>query len=314
MFTKFALRKRPRFLVVALAATLLAAAAALLLVADSPPTFTAGLGQSAPTPSPTPSSTLSPTPSLTPSPTLSAQPGSPNGLTAAPGIVPDAPPGSVVVRWVPATTASLHLVYLVKADGTGGRYWQAADGAYATTITDLDIGQAYWFAVVAGRPGADGEPYQWSQWSNWAQATPVLPGLPPPPLRPQPTVTATAVAPGSSSNAPTRTPSPGSQSSGSSRYVEIEGIVTSINAEAGTFVAEVREHEYFGANPPPAQVTVDYNRVSFIANWISNGLYVEAEGSYDAASATLYAREVEREDRDDDDDDYDDDDDDDDDD
>ena len=246
-----------------------------------------------------PQTTSTPVPTAEPTPTPVL--GNPSGVSAAPGVIPASPPGSIVLRWIPASNATLHLIYLVKSDGSDGRYWPVSDGAYVETITGLEIGQTYWLTVIAGRAGAGNGSVEWSQWSDWVEATPALPGLPPPPTRPQASATPTRSVTPTGTGTPTRP-------STANRYVEIEGNVISVDAAAETFEVQVVRHEYFGSVAPPDRVTVNYSSVRFIANWISSGLYIEAEGTYDAASATLYAHEVEREDRDDDDDDDDDDD------
>ena len=95
--------------------------------------------------------------------------GNPTSLAAAPG----SQSGEVALRWTPAANATVQWVYLVKPDGTDGRYWpHALAGDAATlTVTGLDAGEAYLFLVIAGQEQADGTPL-WSQWSNWARGTP----------------------------------------------------------------------------------------------------------------------------------------------
>ena len=99
----------------------------------------------------------------------SAPLGNPTGLTAEPG----SGSGEVVLRWTPATNATMHWVYLEKVDGTDGRYWpDPLDGDAATvTITGLDAGETYRFLVIAGRENDQGQ-VVWSEWSNWSQAMP----------------------------------------------------------------------------------------------------------------------------------------------
>ena len=93
--------------------------------------------------------------------------GNPTGLTAAPG----SQSGEVALSWSPAANATVHWVYLVKLDGTDGRYWHALAGdADGVTITGLDAGEIYWFLVIAGQEQSAGTT-QWSEWSNWGQAT-----------------------------------------------------------------------------------------------------------------------------------------------
>ena len=95
--------------------------------------------------------------------------GNPTGLTATSG----SQNGEVMLSWSPAANATVHWVYLVKPDGTDGRYWphaQAGDTA-RLTVTGLDAGETYLFLVIAGQEQADGTTL-WSQWSNWGQAIP----------------------------------------------------------------------------------------------------------------------------------------------
>ena len=94
--------------------------------------------------------------------------GNPTNLAAAPG----SQAGEVTLSWSPAANATVQWVYLVKADGTDGRYWPhaLAGDADGVTITGLDAGEIYWFLVIAGQEQADGTTL-WSQWSNWDQAT-----------------------------------------------------------------------------------------------------------------------------------------------
>ena len=94
--------------------------------------------------------------------------GNPTGLTAT----PTSQSGEVALSWSPAANATVHWVYLVKPDGTDGRYWHALAGDAATlTVTGLDAGETYLFLVIAGQEQADGITL-WSQWSNWGQAMP----------------------------------------------------------------------------------------------------------------------------------------------
>ena len=95
--------------------------------------------------------------------------GNPTNLAAAPG----SQSGEVALSWSPAANATVQWVYLVKPDGTDGRYWpHALAGDAATlTVTGLDAGETYLFLVIAGQEQADGITL-WSQWSNWGQAIP----------------------------------------------------------------------------------------------------------------------------------------------
>ena len=95
--------------------------------------------------------------------------GTPTGLSAAPG----SEAGEVVLRWTPAANATVHWVYLQKADGTDGRYWETslAGDANTATITGLEVGQTYQFWVRAGQGQATGDPVV-SEWSNLGEALP----------------------------------------------------------------------------------------------------------------------------------------------
>ena len=95
--------------------------------------------------------------------------GDPTELSAAPG----SQTGEVLLSWTPADNATVHWVYLVKPDGTDGRYWPRAlaGDAARLTVTGLDAGEIYWFLVIAGQEQADGTTL-WSQWSNWARGVP----------------------------------------------------------------------------------------------------------------------------------------------
>ena len=95
--------------------------------------------------------------------------GNPTSLAAAPG----SQSGEVALSWSQAANATVHWVYLVKPDGTDGRYWPHALAGDAATlaVTGLDAGETYLFLVIAGQEQADGITL-WSQWSNWGQAMP----------------------------------------------------------------------------------------------------------------------------------------------
>ena len=197
--------------------------------------------------------------------------GDPAGLTAVPG---DSS-GEVALNWTPAANATIHWVYLVRIDGSGGRYWDSVAGdAASETVTGLTLGQEYLFIVVAGQEQDGGSSVQWSQWSNWAQS-----------------------APAGASGLPTPPPAPGGVGSG--RFygeAEIEGVVLSVDSEANTFTAWAVEYEHFLQTRPLNPVTVDYSAVQFAGSWLQTGRYVEAEGRYDPATNILYAYEVSPED------------------
>ena len=113
-----------------------------------------------------------------PPPPLKLALGNPTGLSAAPG----SSAGSVMLRWSPAVMADLHWAYLVKPNGSGGRFWTASAGdADSAIITGLEAGQRHLFIVIAGQEQASGDAYKWSEWSNWAEGTPLAAALPPDP-------------------------------------------------------------------------------------------------------------------------------------
>ena len=97
--------------------------------------------------------------------------GNPTNLAAAPG----SQSGEVALSWSPAANATVQWVYLVKPDGTDGRYWPHALAGDAATlaVTGLDAGETYLFLVIAGQEQADGTT-RWSEWSNWGRAIPAV--------------------------------------------------------------------------------------------------------------------------------------------
>ena len=92
--------------------------------------------------------------------------GNPTNLTAVPGRI-----GEVSLRWEPAAKATVHWVWSVKADNTGGRWFSGKDDSAA--VGKLEARQDYRFIVVAGQKQDDGQ-YRWSQWSNWAGSRPAI--------------------------------------------------------------------------------------------------------------------------------------------
>ena len=116
--------------------------------------------------------------------------GNPTNLTATTG-----GRGEVSITFKPAMGATVHWVWRVKPDNTGGALVKGeADGQQ--TVTGLTPGQAYYFIVIAGRPQATGSGMQWSSWSNWGGAV---------------AGAAAAVAPtpvGAATSTPTPTPTP----------------------------------------------------------------------------------------------------------
>ncbi len=105
-------------------------------------------------------------PTITPYPVPTPTPpplGNPTGLTAKPG--PDI--GQVSLNWTPAANATVHWVWSVRGDNTGGK-WTLGDTDSAV-IAGLEAAQNYWFRVIAGQKMA-GETTQWSKWSHWTTA------------------------------------------------------------------------------------------------------------------------------------------------
>ena len=89
--------------------------------------------------------------------------GNPTNLTATTG-----GRGEVNVSFSPAVGATVHWIWRVKPDNTGGDWVKGEADGYQT-VTGLTPGQAYYFIVIAGRPQATGG-VQWSSWSNWGGA------------------------------------------------------------------------------------------------------------------------------------------------
>ena len=132
---------------------------------------------SAPTPTPDPSATPTPTPdpsatpTPTPEPTPSAPPTPASDLTAEPG---DAP-GTLILRWTPGGTAERHWVAGIKqsdwdANNFNNLIWEAAQTNAMHTLTGLDSGAEYVFAIAAGH----GPPQatRWSAWTSLARGAP----------------------------------------------------------------------------------------------------------------------------------------------
>ena len=91
--------------------------------------------------------------------------GTPANLSAN----PDNIPGAVSLTWAPAVNATVHWVWSVKVDNTGGKW--TLGGSNSATVEGLVPGQDYLFAVIAGRARTGVNRYEWSQWSNWVQST-----------------------------------------------------------------------------------------------------------------------------------------------
>ena len=89
-----------------------------------------------------------------------------SNLTATPG---DAP-GTIVLRWTPGNDATRHWIAGIKqsdldAGNTGSLIWTAASGADTHTVSGLDSGAVYVFAVAAGRGD------EWSGWTGLVRGT-----------------------------------------------------------------------------------------------------------------------------------------------
>ncbi len=93
-------------------------------------------------------------------------PGVPTNFTASTG----SNPGVVTLRWTPGANATVHQVDYKEGDNGQWRTWssQLSGNASRVTITGLQAGQKYWFAVKAGR-GSSGN-YVWSAWTPVARA------------------------------------------------------------------------------------------------------------------------------------------------
>ena len=95
---------------------------------------------------------------------------------------------SITVNWLPADDTAVHWIYVVKADGSGGRFQlavpdsppsQGASGqsdpvtetSHVTTVTGLDATTQYWLAVIGVRAPSESSPSTWFHWSNWGRAS-----------------------------------------------------------------------------------------------------------------------------------------------
>ena len=83
------------------------------------------------------------------------------------GAMPGVNPGEVHLNWNASPNATAHWVWSVKSDNTGGK-WTAGQAGTAT-VSGLEIGQLYWFIVIAAQQRT-GEPVSWSEFSNWTQS------------------------------------------------------------------------------------------------------------------------------------------------
>ncbi len=100
---------------------------------------------------------------------------------------------SITVNWQEADDTEVYWIYSVKSDGSDGRFQRAipdpipsrgASGqsdpvtkiSHATTVTDLDDGTQYWFAVIGIGSPSEGSPKDWFSWSNWDRGATLVAG------------------------------------------------------------------------------------------------------------------------------------------
>ena len=100
---------------------------------------------------------------IAPPPLPSVPLGDPTGLQAS-----AAGPGQVRLTWSPGANADVQWLWSVKADGTGGKYFEASGITSIVTVAGLENGQNYWFTIIAGR-NVNGI-QEWSQWSQWVNS------------------------------------------------------------------------------------------------------------------------------------------------
>ena len=98
--------------------------------------------------------------------------GAATDLTVTAGDAPD----SLVLSWTPGAGATRHWIAgIPQSDLDAGDFsnliWTAAQSNAEHTISGVDSGAAYLFAVAAGRATADGGT-EWSDWSSFARWTP----------------------------------------------------------------------------------------------------------------------------------------------
>ena len=90
-----------------------------------------------------------------------------SNLTVAPGNTP----GTIVLRWTPGNDATRHWIAGIKqsdldaGDMSSSLIWTAASGRDTHTVSGLDSGAEYVFAVAAGRGD------EWSGWTGLARGT-----------------------------------------------------------------------------------------------------------------------------------------------
>ena len=95
-----------------------------------------------------------------------------SGLSVAAGEAP----GTLVLSWTPGSGATRHWIAgIAQPDLDTGNFanliWTAAQSNTEHTISGVDSGSEYLFAVAAGRTVADGSA-EWSAWSSFARWTP----------------------------------------------------------------------------------------------------------------------------------------------
>ena len=95
-----------------------------------------------------------------------------SGLSVAAGEAP----GTLVLSWTPGAGATRHWIAgIAQPDLDAGNFanliWTAAQSNTEHTISGVNVGAEYLFAVAAGRTVADGGT-EWSAWSSFARWTP----------------------------------------------------------------------------------------------------------------------------------------------
>ena len=98
--------------------------------------------------------------------------GAASGLSVAAGDTP----GTLVLSWTPGAGATRHWIAgIAQPDLDAGDFanliWTAAQSNTEHTISGVNSGAEYLFAVAAGRTAADGST-EWSAWSPFARWTP----------------------------------------------------------------------------------------------------------------------------------------------
>ena len=92
---------------------------------------------------------------------------------------------SITVNWEEADDTGAFWVYSVKSDGSDGRFQSvppaspnpAATPSHSTTITGLDDGTEYWFAVLGAKSPSEASPEGWFSWSGWAKGSTLEMGI-----------------------------------------------------------------------------------------------------------------------------------------